>query len=64
MPEHFVITKPHGYVGQEEESSLFKIALPNFEYKNPAHFKYLSSVKEAVFKSKSKDILKPNGRTL
>ncbi|MEI6143165.1 MAG: hypothetical protein WCP85_28065 [Mariniphaga sp.] len=64
MLEHFVITKPHGYVVPEEEPSQFKIALPNFENKNPAHFRYLSSVKEAIFKSKSKDILKPNGRTL
>ena len=55
MLEHFVITKPHGYVAPEEETSLFKIALPNFEYKNPAHFRYLSSVKEAVFKSKIKE---------
>ncbi|HZK95895.1 MAG TPA: hypothetical protein VFC67_16970 [Prolixibacteraceae bacterium] len=55
MLEHFVSTKPHGYIDPEGDGGLFKIALPNFEYKNPAHFRYLSKVKEMVFKAKIKE---------
>lgn len=55
MLEHFVVTRPHGYVEPSPDPCLFKIALPNFEYKNSAHFRYLTCVKEGIFKSKIKE---------
>lgn len=54
MLEHFVVTRPPGFIEPEKDEYMFKIALPNFEYKNEAHFRYLSKVKEIVFKSKIK----------
>jgi hypothetical protein len=53
--EHFVVTRPSGYTDPEPGPHLFKIALPNFEYKNPVHFRYLSKVKETIFKAKIKE---------
>lgn len=55
MLEHFVVTRPCGYVEPEKDCNLFKIALPNFEYKNPVHFRFMTHVKETVFKSKIKE---------
>ncbi len=53
--EHFVVTRPCGYVEPEPGPCLFKIALPNFEYKNEAHFRYLTHVKETILKAKIKE---------
>lgn len=55
MLEHFVVTKPADYVEPEKDCTILKIALPNFEYKNPVHFRYMTKVKEKVFKSKIKE---------
>lgn len=55
MLEHFVVTRPKDYVEPVQDEYLFKIALPNFEVKNEAHFRYLTSVKEMVLRSKIKE---------
>jgi hypothetical protein len=55
MIEHFVTTRPKDYSEPEKSEFLFKIALPNFEYKNEAHFRYLTCVKETILKSKIKE---------
>ena len=52
--EFLVITRPRDYQEPENDNWLFRIALPNFERKNAAHFRYLSKEKEAIFKAKIK----------
>ncbi len=55
MLEHFVTTRPYGNIDHEPNEWLFKIAIPYFEYKNAAHFRYLTNAKEAIFKAKIKE---------
>lgn len=55
MIEHFVVRKREGHVEPETDECSFKILLPNFAHKNPAFFRYLSEVKEAVLKAEIKE---------
>lgn len=55
MLEHFVIKKPGNYIEPNDDKEYFKIALPYFEWKNSAFFRYLSKSMEDLFRSKIKD---------
>ena len=53
--EHFVSTRASNWVDRQEDDWTFKIAVPNMAYKNPSHFKYMTAVKEGIFKAKIKE---------
>ena len=55
MLEHFVSGIPADYVEPELSQELFRIALPAFEYKNVAVYRYLSSIREGIFKQKIRE---------
>jgi hypothetical protein len=50
--EHLVSHVPEGWVEPESSRELFKIALPELNYKHPYLYHYLSYVKETILKQK------------
>lgn len=57
MLEHMVVTRIDGQVPDpgDKKEELFKIAIPEMNWKNPAHFRYLSKTKEIILRKKIKD---------
>jgi len=54
MLELMVVQKRWGDIVPDTDEWAFKIMLPVFNKKNPAFFRYLSEVKESLFKSNIK----------
>lgn len=54
MLEHYVMEAPADYEDPDWGEETFKIALPNFEFKNVSKFRYLSKFREDLFKQKIK----------
>lgn len=55
MLEHFLISMPEGYEERDYGEDTFKIAIPQMEYKNANTYRYLSQVKEVVYRQKLKE---------